>query len=138
MRLPVFVAPIAVLIAFPLFAQQPSGQPFRVFFDWSKPQLTRDGEAILAEVIADYLRLQPQAVLVAGHTDRSGSTGTNIAASRRRAEAVKAHLVAQGIPVQAIRVSAYGESRPVVPTEDGVREAQNRRVEISFAGGTAP
>jgi outer membrane protein OmpA-like peptidoglycan-associated protein len=30
----------------------------------------------------------------------------------------------------AISVAAFGESRPLVPTADGVREPQNRRVEI--------
>jgi Cu-Zn family superoxide dismutase len=45
--------------------------------------------------------------------------------------------VAHGVPAAAIAVSAFGESRPIVPTEDGVREAQNRRVEISFAGVAA-
>jgi flagellar motor protein MotB len=36
----------------------------------------------------------------------------------------------QGIAPDEIAVSAYGESRPLVPTADGVREPQNRRVEI--------
>ena len=110
-------------------------QPFRVFFDWGKPELTRDAEATLQEVIAAFLQSQPARVQVAGHSDRSGPAGINLAASRRRAEAVKSHLVANGIPTTRIAVSAFGESRPIVPTEDGVREAQNRRVEIRFQAG---
>ncbi|GAV36929.1 outer membrane protein precursor [Roseomonas sp. TAS13] len=50
--------------------------------------------------------------------------------SRRRADAVAAELVRQGIQRSEITVEAFGESRPLVPTADGVREPQNRRVEI--------
>jgi outer membrane protein OmpA-like peptidoglycan-associated protein len=48
----------------------------------------------------------------------------------RRAEAVKANMIKQGIPASAIVVIGKGESQPLVPTADGVREPQNRRVEI--------
>lgn len=132
MRLPALLAALACLGAHSAAAQAGDGSPFRVFFDWGKPELTRDAEATLREVLAAYRQSQPARVSVAGHTDRSGSEAVNLAASRRRAEAVRARLIALGIPRSAIAVSAFGESRPIVPTEDGVREAQNRRVEISF------
>jgi OOP family OmpA-OmpF porin len=128
MRLPVLFALIAGLAA-PVAAQP---QPFRLFFDWGKPEITRDGETILAEVASAYQQQHPAHVTIAGHTDRSGTAGVNIAASRKRAEAVKAYLAAHGVPANAMSVAAYGESRPIVATEDGVREVQNRRVEISF------
>ena len=134
MRLPVLIVSLAVAIAAPAAAQPADGQPFRVFFDWGKPELTRDAEATLGDVITAYQRLRPSRIEVAGHTDRSGSEAVNLAASRRRANAVKAYLSVHGIPLGAITVSAFGESRPIVATEDGVREAQNRRVEISFGG----
>ena len=137
MRLSVLIAPLLIGIAAPALGQAAGGQPFRVFFDWGKPELTKDAETILDEAVAAYQRAQPNRVEVAGHTDRSGPAGTNLAASRRRAEAVRSYLVSRGVPAAAIRVSAFGESRPIVPTEDGVREMQNRRVEISFAGAAA-
>jgi Cu-Zn family superoxide dismutase len=132
MRMPVLFATLATLSAGSAIAQADGGQPFRVFFDWAKPELTRDAQAILDEAVAAYQQSQAGRVEVAGHTDRSGSTAYNLAASRRRAEAVKTYLTAHGIPASAMVVSAYGESRPIVATEDGVREAQNRRVEIAF------
>ena len=67
---------------------------------------------------------------VAGHADGSGSPQCNQRLSLRRADAVAAELMAHGISLNEITVSAYGESRPLVPTADGVREPQNRRVEI--------
>ena len=132
MRLQLLVVSLAAVAA-PALSQAGDGQPFRVFFDWGKPELTRDAVGILDEAIASYQRTHPGQVLVAGHTDRSGSTRVNLAASKRRAETVSAYLVAHGVPATAIILTAYGESQPIVPTEDGVREVQNRRVEISFS-----
>jgi outer membrane protein OmpA-like peptidoglycan-associated protein len=53
-----------------------------------------------------------------------------MALSLRRANAVKEQLVREGIPVEQIVVVGRGETQPLVPTPDGVRESQNRRVEI--------
>jgi Cu-Zn family superoxide dismutase len=133
MRLSVLAVSLAFLTA-AASAQSSDGEPFRVFFDWSKPELTRDAQATLDEAVAAFLRMKPSRIIVAGHADRSGPAAVNLAASRRRAEAVKSWLVDRGVPASAIQVSAYGESRPIIATEDGVREAQNRRVEISFTG----
>lgn len=97
--------------------------------------MTRDAQATLADVVAAY-NAQPEGrVEVTGHADRSGPARVNLVASRRRGEAVKAWLVERNIPASAIAVAAHGESRPIVPTEDGVREAQNRRVEIRILPG---
>ena len=137
MRLSVLIAPLLIGFGSPVIAQAEGGQPFRVFFDWGKPELTKDAQAILDEALNVYQQARPNHVDIAGHTDRSGPAGVNLAASRRRAEAVKSYLTEHGIPAAAITVSAYGESRPIIPTEDGVREMQNRRVEISFEGISA-
>ena len=128
MRFPVIFAAIAALAA-PASAQ---AQPFRLFFDWGKPEITRDGQAILGDVVTAYQAQHPAHVTIAGHTDRSGSAAFNLAASRKRADAVRDYLAAKGIPASVMTVSAYGESQPIVATEDGVREVQNRRVEIRF------
>lgn len=130
MRLGTLFAPLAFLFAAPTLSQGAAGEPLRIFFDWGKPELTRDAESILGEAVAAYQRSPGSRVEIAGHADRSGPATHNIGASRRRADAVRDWLVARGIPGAAIVVSAFGESRPIVPTEDGVREAQNRRVEI--------
>ena len=66
----------------------------------------------------------------AGHTDTSGPEAYNMALSLRRANAVKDALVRNGVPAQAITVIGRGEQGLLVQTADGVREPQNRRVEI--------
>lgn len=72
-----------------------------------------------------------QGFTVAGHTDRAGSDAYNDALSRRRAEAVASLMQSRGIAPGAIQVGSYGETIPRVQTEDGVRNPQNRRVEIT-------
>lgn len=132
MRLPAMVLSFACLASAPALAKSQDGQPFRIFFDWSKPELTRDGQATLDDVAAAYQRLKPGKVEIACHTDRSGPASVNMAASRRRGEQARAYLAAHGVPAGVMEISAFGESQPIVPTADGVREMQNRRVEIVF------
>ena len=48
------------------------------------------------------------------------------------AQSVAQALGQRGIPTSTMRIEAYGETEPRVPTADGVREPQNRRVEIVF------
>jgi outer membrane protein OmpA-like peptidoglycan-associated protein len=71
-------------------------------------------------------------VIATGYTDTSGSADYNMGLSLRRAEAVKDVLVGEGIPAQNITTIGRGEADPLVPTGDGVREPQNRRVQIQF------
>lgn len=113
-------------------AWEPPPGPFLVFFDWGKPELRSDDSAILDKV-AEVYRANPGARLqLMGHTDRSGSAAVNRAAGLRRAEAVQAELVKRGVPRNVMSVASLGEDRPLVPTEDGVREVQNRRVVIAL------
>ena len=74
--------------------------------------------------------------MLAGYADRSGSTQYNVALSGRRNEAVQAYLTGHGVPAAAISAQAFGEANPRIPTADGVRELQNRRVEITYGPGS--
>ncbi len=70
-------------------------------------------------------------IIVGGHSDRSGAEPYNAALAMRRAMAVYGGLVRQGIKAGRITVQAFGESRSLEPTPDGLRRARNRRVEIT-------
>jgi OOP family OmpA-OmpF porin len=67
---------------------------------------------------------------VNGYTDLSGTAGYNQQLSLRRAQSVQTELLRDGVPGNEIVIRGYGESHPLVPTAQGVREPQNRRVEI--------
>jgi OmpA-OmpF porin, OOP family len=119
----------------PVVAPAPAPAPapartYMVFFDWDRADLTDRARQIIAEAAQNSTRVQATRIEVAGHADRSGSPQYNQRLSQRRADAVAAELVRNGVSRNAITVTAFGESRPLVPTADGVREPQNRRVEI--------
>jgi len=103
---------------------------YLVFFDFNRADLTARAREIIGEAAQNARRAQSTRIEVAGHADRSGTPQYNQRLSQRRAEAVASELVARGVGRDEIGVSAFGESRPLVPTADGVREPQNRRVEI--------
>jgi outer membrane protein OmpA-like peptidoglycan-associated protein len=72
----------------------------------------------------------PTRIQVNGYTDTSGTKRYNLALSRRRADTVRAALIADGVSANAIQTAGYGEENLRVQTPNGVREPQNRRVEI--------
>ncbi|HTW51107.1 MAG TPA: OmpA family protein [Stellaceae bacterium] len=103
---------------------------FIVFFDWDKDVVTPEGEQIIEQAAAAYKSGAPVQLQVTGYTDRSGSPGYNQRLSERRANNVAKALAALGVPRNEMAVSGRGENDNRVPTAPGVREPQNRRVEI--------
>jgi len=106
---------------------------FLVFFDWDRSAITAEGMQIVQQAAAAYKSGAPVRLQVTGYTDRSGSPGYNQRLSERRANAVANALVRLGVPKSDMAVSGRGENDNRVPTADGVREPQNRRVEIVFS-----
>ena len=103
---------------------------FMVFFDWDRSNLSQQALNTIKQA-ADQFRATGKARITAtGHTDTSGPENYNMALSLRRANTVKDALVRDGVPATAISVVGMGEKGLLVPTADGVREPQNRRVEI--------
>lgn len=105
---------------------------FQVYFDWDEATISPAARRIIAAAAQRAQELPETALLVIGHADRSGPAAYNEGLSRRRAEAVREVLVENGVDPERIRLEARGELEPVVPTGDGVREPQNRRVVIRF------
>ena len=103
---------------------------FIVYFDWDESSLTPATQAILRQA-AEFARTGNVArIILTGHADRSGTEQYNVGLSQDRSDMVRTMLVELGLPATGIVTFARGESEPLVPTEDGIREAQNRRVEI--------
>ncbi|MGA8195771.1 MAG: OmpA family protein [Acetobacteraceae bacterium] len=103
---------------------------YLVFFDWDKYNLTDRARQIISEAAANSTKVQYTRIEVNGYTDTSGTPKYNQGLSVRRAQAVAAELVKDGVPRNAISIQGFGDTHLLVPTGPGVREPQNRRVEI--------
>ena len=70
-------------------------------------------------------------IVIEGHTDSYGSDEANLALSRRRAEAVSAHLSSVlGIPAFRISAVGYGETQPIASNDTEQGRERNRRIDI--------
>lgn len=103
---------------------------YLVFFDWDRADLSTRARQVIAEAASATTRVQVTRIEVSGYTDTSGSPKYNQNLSVQRAHNVSNELVRDGVPANAISVHGYGETNLLVKTADGVREPQNRRVEI--------
>jgi outer membrane protein OmpA-like peptidoglycan-associated protein len=103
---------------------------YLVFFDWDRADLSARASQIVAEAASASTHVQVTRILVNGYTDTSGTPRYNQALSIRRANSVADELVKDGVSRSEIDIKGFGETHPLVPTGPGVREPQNRRVEI--------
>jgi outer membrane protein OmpA-like peptidoglycan-associated protein len=101
-----------------------------IFFDWGKATIDRDYAGALDDEAAAFRQAPGSHVAIDGFSDRSGNAAANKRSSQLRAAIVRDYLLARGIPAARVELHAWGEERPLVATADGVREPQNRRVEV--------
>ncbi len=126
----------------PAPATQPPPPPaapvgsFMVFFDWDSTKLNQQSMVVIGQAASSFKSRGGSQITATGHTDTSGGDAYNMALSLRRANVVKDALVQQGVPAMAINAVGVGKAGLLVQTPDGVREPQNRRVEIAVAGMT--
>ena len=106
--------------------------PYIVFFEWDQSDITPEAAGILNNAVTAYANCGAASVMVAGYTDTSGSTTYNDGLANRRSMAVGDYLSGRGIPADRISKEGFGETNLRVPTADGVREPQNRRVEVNY------
>ncbi len=101
-----------------------------ITFATNKYEVTPESEKVLQGALKTLQVHKDIVVEISGHTDSVGSNAYNQKLSQRRADAVKAWLVAKGIPFERITAVGYGEEHPRVPndTEDNMR--LNRRIEF--------
>jgi outer membrane protein OmpA-like peptidoglycan-associated protein len=115
----------------PMAAPAPApARSYLVFFDWDKADLTDRAKSIVKEAADNSTHVQVTRIEVNGYTDTSGSPSYNQGLSIRRARAVAGELVRDGVPQNVIDIHGFGETHLLVSTGPGVREPQNRRVEI--------
>ena len=119
----------------PVQAPAPAPRSYLVFFDFNKSDLTPQATEIVDTAAKNAGPAKITQLTVTGHTDTVGSDAYNMRLSRRRAESVAAQLEKDGIPSSEIEIVAKGKRDLLIPTADGVKEPQNRRVQIVYSGG---
>ncbi|OEG72987.1 hypothetical protein BEL05_06190 [Shewanella colwelliana] len=101
-----------------------------VLFDFDRSSLKHVNEL---NAVIERLTQHPKArVHIRGYADSIGASEYNKALSMRRAQAVSAHLIANGIKPQQIELAAFGESFPVEANENPLKRHLNRRVELEI------
>ena len=106
---------------------------FTLYFEFgSAVDIAPAFKPVLDQLLAALPAYPAPEITVIGHTDRVGSLESNDLLSLQRAETVRDLMVQAGIKADLISVSGRGEREPVVPTDDGVPEEKNRRVEINL------
>jgi OOP family OmpA-OmpF porin len=128
---PVTSAPVPAPIPAPAPAPAASSD-FTVYFDFDSWTLKAEQLTVLDSVIAAARTGGQTNITIVGHTDTSGSSEYNQALSVKRANVVVEALVKMGARRAAIHASGVGETDLAVQTEDGVKEAKNRRTVITL------
>src|SRR5262245_22381250 len=124
-------AKVRARFAAALDAQPPRPVSFLVYFITDSDELTPESRQSLDEIKAELAKRPVPDVIVIGHTDRVGTVEYNDKPSLAPPRAVRAALIAAGIPAERIQEAGRGEREPLVPTADEVAEPKNRRVEIN-------
>jgi len=109
------------------------GRPtsFTLYFLEGKDELTSNSKVELDKVLADVKKRPLPDIMVIGHTDTVGGLAYNDKLSLARAERLREMIVSLGIPAERVGAAGRGKRELLVPTEDNVSEARNRRVEIN-------
>ncbi|MGA1252782.1 MAG: OmpA family protein, partial [Burkholderiaceae bacterium] len=104
------------------------------FFDFDQSAVKPEGQAALRSLLSQAKGATIEQIRIEGHTCSTGPENYNMALSLRRAEAVKAFLVKEGVPADKIVTEGFGESQPAASNATSEGRSRNRRVEVQFAG----
>jgi len=123
--------------AAPMPAPVPAPAPapvadFTVYFDFDSWTLKAEQLKVLTDVINTARSGGQTNITIVGHTDTSGPSDYNQKLSVKRANVVVEALVDMGARRTALHASGVGETDLAVQTEDGVKEAKNRRTVITL------
>ena len=101
-----------------------------ILFDYNSAALRGTSKDELREMANVFEKYGDTTIVVAGHTDSTGSDAYNRRLSDRRADSVANYLINQGVRGSRIDAVGYGESKPKASNGTASGRQQNRRVEI--------
>jgi len=108
-----------------------------ILFDFDKTAL-KDAAKANVQSLASSLNQYPDTdIKIIGHTDSRGTEQYNMGLSERRAAAVKAYAVSQGVPSSRLVTIGKGFAEPIADNETDAGRAANRRVEIVIVANDA-
>jgi OOP family OmpA-OmpF porin len=93
-------------------AQQRSYEA-EVFFEFDRAELADDGRKVLDDLARRLLQAELVGVVATAHADRLGGAHYNALLSTRRAEAIRAYLIEQGVPESVVQLDARGAAQPL-------------------------
>jgi len=114
----------------PIAVQRFSGNIKGIYFAYNKAKIRRRSFRLLRKAAKILKRYAGLRILIRGHTDNRGKLSLNIKLSLRRAEAVKAFLVKQGIAEDRMKVEGVGPAEPIANNKRRRGQAKNRRIEF--------
>ena len=103
-----------------------------ILFDVNRADLKDFSRSELAKLATILNKYDDTNILLAGHTDSTGSDEYNMGLSRRRAQSVSDYLSIQNVNPERFTVSGYGKSDPITSNATADGRAQNRRVEVAI------
>jgi outer membrane protein OmpA-like peptidoglycan-associated protein len=101
-----------------------------ILFDFNKSELKDAAKKNIQSLAASLNQYPGTDVKVIGHTDNIGTAAVNQTMSEKRAAAVKAYAVSQGVPSSRLVTEGKGFSEPIADNATEQGRAANRRVEI--------
>ena len=133
---PVVAMPAPVVVAAPAPAPVAEKVSFasEALFDFDQSTLKPQGKAALDQLFGQLTGMDLEVIVTVGHTDAVGSDAYNQKLSQRRAEAVKAYLVTQGVETNRVYTEGKGETQPVADNTTAAGRAKNRRVTVEVVG----
>jgi OOP family OmpA-OmpF porin len=99
-------------------------------FDTGKSTIKPESKSIIEQIV-EMLKANPDLKLsIEGHTDNVGNPGSNKTLSEDRAKSVVAAIAGQGIGIERLSTSGYGQDKPIGDNKTEIGRAKNRRVEL--------
>lgn len=107
-------------------------QDWFIFFGVDSASIPPNGQAVLDSFASAYHRSRSSKVCVTTNANRGHDPVENVALSARRGASIQKYVVSRGIPEDRILVTNKGDTQPLVPGPNAVREPQNQRAEMIF------
>ncbi len=103
-----------------------------IYFDEGSYELKPESMTELSKLAELIWRNPSLKVEISGHTDDVGNEEANLLLSKKRAEAVVAYLISEGLNEKNLIAKGFGESRPIVKNDSDQNRQLNRRIELKF------